>query len=323
MTTRDRGWRSRWIDIDGPVRYLDFDGPRRAPTIVCVHGLGGSAMNWLSLAPLLTRSYRVLAVDLAGHGLTQSMGRGTDVAANRRLLHRFNAAVLEAPPIVMGNSMGAMIALLEASAAPDSVASLILVDPALPLVPSRPDPAVAAIFAATSVPVLGRMLLNRFGNLAPEATVSAILSLCCADSSRVDPEVIAQHVEVARQRASFPDTGRAMASASRSVIATAGFTGPGLAYRRAVRSIRQPVLVLHGAKDRLVPVSAARSAVRASRSWSLVVLPDAGHVPHLEVPQECASAILGWLGLTGRGNGPMTLRFGTNAGGTPAGAREQ
>lgn len=34
------GW-SRWIDLDGPVRYLDFGGPAGGPLIVCVHGLGG------------------------------------------------------------------------------------------------------------------------------------------------------------------------------------------------------------------------------------------------------------------------------------------
>ena len=32
---------TRWADIDGPVHYLDFGGPARAPMIVCVHGLSG------------------------------------------------------------------------------------------------------------------------------------------------------------------------------------------------------------------------------------------------------------------------------------------
>ena len=92
----DRGWRSRWADIGGPVRYVDFGGPASGPLIVAVHGLSGSAMNWLALAPLLTEEYRVLALDLAGHGLTRSAGRGTDVTANRALLHRFCQAEAEA-----------------------------------------------------------------------------------------------------------------------------------------------------------------------------------------------------------------------------------
>jgi pimeloyl-ACP methyl ester carboxylesterase len=295
----DRGWRSRWADIDGPVRYVDFGGPARAPLIVAVHGLSGSAMNWLALAPMLTEQYRVLALDLAGHGLTQSAGRGTDVTANRALLHRFCQAESEQPVILMGNSMGGMISLLEASAAPDGVAGLILIDPALPLVPSRPDLAVAAMFTLGGMPVIGDAVLGRMRSLPPERIVAMVLSLCCADPSRVPPDVVAQHVDVARQRASFANVGSDLASATRSVIATAGLGGAH-AYRQVIRAISKPVLLLHGERDRLIPVSAARSAARAHPSWSLVVLAGAGHVPQLEVPEECAAAILTWLAGAGR-----------------------
>src|SRR6266581_3967428 len=97
---------SLWTDLNGPVRYLDFGGPADGPVIVCVHGLGGSAVNWTAVAPLLTGTCRVLAPDLAGHGLTQSLGRGTDVVANRVLLHSFVDAAAGRPVILMGNSMG-------------------------------------------------------------------------------------------------------------------------------------------------------------------------------------------------------------------------
>ena len=113
------------------------------------------------------------------------------------------------------------------------------------------------------------------------------------------PEIVAEHVTVARQRASFDTGGRDFAAAMRSVIATSGY-GHGQAYRRAVASVRCPVLLLHGERDRLVPVSVARGAARAHPSWSLVVLPDVGHVPQLEAPRETAEAIAGWLGSAGR-----------------------
>ena len=148
---------SRWTDLDGPVRYLDFGGPADGPVIVCVHGLGGSAVNWTAIAPLLTGTCRVLAPDLAGHGLTRSLGRGTDVASNRALLHRFARSVTGGPVILMGNSMGGMISLLEASAAPAAVAGLVLLDPALPIVAARPDPVVTAMFALYLTPGLRRV----------------------------------------------------------------------------------------------------------------------------------------------------------------------
>jgi pimeloyl-ACP methyl ester carboxylesterase len=40
---------SRWTDLSGPVRYLDFGGPADGPVVVCVHGLGGSAVNWTAM----------------------------------------------------------------------------------------------------------------------------------------------------------------------------------------------------------------------------------------------------------------------------------
>lgn len=291
------GGRSRWTDLGGPVRYLDFGGPADAPMIVCVHGLGGSAVNWWAIAPLLTDHYRVLAPDLAGHGLTQSRGRGTDVASNRALLHRFIEEMAAGPVILMGNSMGGMISLLEAVAAPSSVAGLILLDPAVPAVPARPDPFVAAMFALYLTPGVGRLMLNRRRRQAPEAVVASIMSLVCADPARVPADAVAQHVEVARQRAAFAGINRDYAASIRSVVATASRSQ---SYRHGIRSISCPVLVVHGDRDRLVPLAAARAAAGANRSWSLVVLSGVGHVPQLEVPQDTARVITDWLGSAGR-----------------------
>jgi pimeloyl-ACP methyl ester carboxylesterase len=289
---------SHWVDIDGPVHYVDFGGPSHGPVIVGVHGLAGSAVNWSAIAPFLTSRCRVLAPDLVGHGLTRSGRRSTDVRANRLLLDGFLKSVAATPVILMGNSMGGMISLLEARAAASRVSGLILVDPALPFVPGRPDLLVATLFAAGGLPGVGPALLRGVQGLPPEALVAATLSLCCEDPSRLTADVVAHHVDVARRRAGFAEAGRDMATATRSVIATAGLGGR--AYRHGVTELRCPVLLVHGDRDRLVPVSAARSAARTHPSWSLVVLPGVGHVPQLEAPRECADAILSWLDSAGR-----------------------
>lgn len=174
--------RSVWIDLGGPVHYLDFGGRASGPLIVCVHGLGGSGLNWSAIAPLLTRRCRLIAPDLAGHGLTQSLGRGANVAANRILLHRFIESVAGGPVILMGNSMGGMISLLEASAARDAVAGLILLDPALPLVPARVDPRVAAGFVLYATPGVSRLVMGR-QRPSPEDLVAGVLAALCADPS--------------------------------------------------------------------------------------------------------------------------------------------
>ena len=295
------GGRSRWTDVDGPVHYLDFGGPSRAPVIVAVHGLGGSAVNWSAIAPLLTSRYRLIAPDLAGFGLTRLAGRDATVFANRALLHRFIESVQAAakkPVILMGNSMGGMICVLEASAAPETVAALILVDSALPFVLARPDPLIAATFALYGTPGLGGLMRSLRRDTPPDVQVARLLSVCCADSSRVPAVSVAQHVEMERRRADFPDKSKALTTAMRSVVHTIG-RRRGHAYRAIVDSVRCPVLLLQGDRDRLVPVSVARAAARAHPDWTLAVLTDIGHVPQLETPGETAELIMGWLGQAG------------------------
>jgi pimeloyl-ACP methyl ester carboxylesterase len=290
---------SRWTDLNGPLHYLDFGGPPDGPVIVCVHGLGGSAVNWTAVAPSLAATCRVLAPDLAGHGLTQSLGRGTDVMANRALLHRFIQAEAGGPVILMGNSMGGMISLLEASAAPPAVAGLILIDPALPFVPARPDPLMAAMFALYLTPGLRRAMLARRHRQAPADLVMNVLRMCCTDPSRVAPEVIARHIEVAARRAGFRGAEEDFAAALRSVIATVGYPR-GRAFRRRIRLITCPVLLIHGTLDRLVPIAAARAAARASPAWTLVEFAGTGHVPQLEAAERTAAVVTRWLDSAGR-----------------------
>jgi pimeloyl-ACP methyl ester carboxylesterase len=286
---------SRWVDLGGPVHYLDYGGPADGPVIVCVHGLAGSAVNWSALAPLLSGRYRVLALDLPGHGLTRTAGRGMSMPALRALLHRFIETVPGRPVLLMGNSMGGLLSLLEASAAPDAVTALVLVDPVLPLVPALPDRFVTPLLAAYAVPVLGPLLMSRRRRKSPEALVTSVLSLCCVDISRVPVGVLAQHITVARESLLSSDVERGISVSARSIITTIG--GPrGGAYRRAIHSVTCPVLLLHGVRDRLVPITVARAAARANPAWRLIEVPDVGHVPQLEAAADTARAITGWLG---------------------------
>jgi pimeloyl-ACP methyl ester carboxylesterase len=290
------GGSSHWADIDGPVHYLDYGGPARGPLIVCVHGLGGFAANWSALGPLLTDRCRVIAPDLAGHGLTPAAGRGTDVAANRVLLHRFIEQVAARPVILLGNSMGGMIALLEAGAGDHLVTGVILMDPALPFAPAWPDPVVTGSLALTGLPVVGRMVLGHVQRLAPESLVAAVLASICADASRIPAEVVAEQVAVVRERRAVPGSWSELAAATRSVVATAASAS----YRQLLPAVRQPVLLIHGERDRVIPVSAARGVVRANPDWSLVVLRGVGHVPQLEAADECAALITRWLNSVGQ-----------------------
>ncbi|HVV77321.1 MAG TPA: alpha/beta hydrolase [Mycobacteriales bacterium] len=285
---------SKTVDLDGPTHYLDFGGPADGPLVLAVHGLGGAAWNWLALAPLLRSQVRVMAIDLAGHGLSPAAGRRTTVGANRRLVDRFIAEIAGEPVVLMGNSMGGMISVLEAAAAPDRVRGAVLVDPALPRPPlGRIDARVALQFAVMAVPIVGEAAYARRRNrLDAEAQIRQALKMCTVDIGRVPDDVITAAVEIVKQRNNreFPTSD--VIAAGRSVVQRVS-RAPKL--QRAMASITAPVLVLHGARDRLVPVRAARQAARTFPEWRLEVADDIGHVPMLEAAEWTADQILDWL----------------------------
>lgn len=285
---------SRWADLDGPVHYLDYGGPEDGPLLVLVHGLGGSAVNWAAIAPTLARTCRVVAPDLAGFGHTRGGARSTSVQANQRLLHRFVTEVVGVPAILVGNSMGGLISILQASQRPNTTAGLVLVDPALPpALRARPDPRVFATFAAFLVPAAGRRVLSkRRDSQSAEEAAQALLRLCCADPSRVPDDVLDLHIELAGQRTQYPDIDSEMLAAAQSLMWV-------LADRKRLaemqRSITVPVLLMHGDRDRLINIASARAAAAANPSWQFEVARGVGHVPQLEAPKWTIDTVLAWL----------------------------
>ena len=278
------------------MHYLDFGGPTDGPLLVCVHGLGGSALNWAAVAPTLAQTCRVVAIDLAGFGHTLGGSRSTSVQANNRLLHRFLVEVAGTPAILIGNSMGGLISIRQAARRAETVAGLVLVDPALPpALRARPDPKVFATFGAFMVPVLGRRMVRRPRDEASVArSVRDLLALCCADPDRIAPEIVDLHAELAGQRLAYPDVDSEMLTAAQSLL---WVLADRRRYAAMLREIDVPVLLLHGDQDRLINIAAARAAAAANPHWQFEVAQGVGHVPQLEVPQWTIDAVLGWLAL--------------------------
>jgi len=285
---------SRWADLGVPVHYVDHGGPADGPLLVMVHGLGGSLVNWAALAPLLTGTCRVLALDLVGFGRTKAGTHPTSVTANQRMLHRFLREVAGGPAILVGNSMGATIAILQATRHPETAKALVLIDPALPSQPgARPAPLVTASFGMYAVPHLGRAMLRARRRVrSPEQLAMDVLRVCCVDPARVPADVLEQHMELAYDRRGDPDIDAHFLATARSLMMVLARRS---SYLATLKEIQAPVLLLHGEKDRLVPVRASRAVADANPSWRFAVAPDVGHIPQLEAPVWTAGHILDWL----------------------------
>ena len=291
-----RGW---FDDLDGgPVHWIEFgeaDNDTRPP-IVFVHGLGGSHLNWVLVAPSLTRDRRAYALDLRGFGLTPGWPRDTSIPANVALLDRFLREVVGEPAVLVGNSMGGLISATRAAKDSAAIAGLVLVDPALPPVSRRPDLGVAAMFATYVVPGVGefamRMMQSMQSRATPREAVQRVIDLCFADPSRVDPAMLAAAVELVNGRKLIQGKEESFLRATRSLVWTLGRAE---GYRAMLRRIDVPVLLINGEADRLVPIAAARRAAAANPAWDTVFLPGVGHTPQLEVPGLVVDAVTSWL----------------------------
>ncbi|WP_051684394.1 alpha/beta fold hydrolase [Blastococcus sp. URHD0036] len=289
--------RSLTVDLDGPVHYVDFGGARTGPTVVLVHGLGGSHLNWDLLAPLLTPHARVLALDLPGFGRSEPGTRRASVPANVLVLDRFLREVVDGPAVLVGNSMGGMISLFASARSPQRVSGTVLLDPAVPGPRRALDPTVALQFALYAVPFLAERVLwlNRVRK-TPLARVRELLQLCGVDPDAVPAEVIDRSVTLLEERRDIAGMDKAFLAAARSLL---WVLADPRRYREAMASISGPVLLVHGDRDRLVPVAAARDIAARHPGWRYVELAGVGHVPQLQVPEETARHLLDWLRETG------------------------
>ena len=259
-----------------------------------VHGLGGNALNWMAVGPRLAQDHRALAIDLAGFGRTPLFQRSAAVGANARLVVDFIEEVIGEPVVLMGNSMGGHIGILVAADHPDRVRQLVLVDPAVPGMPTRrPEAAMIGAAAALSIPGLVETVLDRRTRLlGPERLVDEVLAIVSAEPSRVDPEVRQAHIELTEERMGLGSQNhRALVQASRSI----GLRMADPRFWIKVRAVRAPALVIHGELDRVIPLQAARELVRRRPGWTLEVIAGAGHVPMMETPDRFVELVRGWL----------------------------
>ena len=280
--------KSRGIELDGPVHYLDYGGD--GPPLVCVHGLAGSALNWMAVAPALADRFRVVVPDLRGFGRTP-LGPGTRLSDNLRLLDGFLRAVAREPAVLVGNSMGGLLAVRQAARSPETVSSLVLVDPALPWRGRRPlDLPLWAFFLALVSPVSVGFLNRRARVLGAERMAARVLAMCCADPTRVPDELVRAHIALEEERIGRR-AQRALAQGARSLLWALTRGVPAEDYRR----VRAPVLIVHGEADRLVPVEASR-AIGRRFGWAVEALPGVGHVPMVEAPEDFLRVTMTWLG---------------------------
>lgn len=257
---------SRYVDLPGGLRvHARVAGDPSKPAIVLVHGYGDSFTTWERWIPALVDRYRVVALDLPGHGLTRAPDDWTPSSAGFVAVVDGVAASLQLPRFVLaGNSMGGGVAWAYALAHPGRLRGLVLVDAAgWPLGEAGPPPLAFRILQYR----LGRWILARIDNrpLVAEGLKRNFHDPSLATNAMIDRWSAFQLAPGHRRLLMEVPVGN-FTQASDAVLG----------------KIATPTLVLHGESDAILPVEHGRRFARAIPGAKLVTYPNVGHLPQIE-----------------------------------------
>jgi len=272
------------------IHYRD-QGPGDGLPIVLIHGANASLHTWEPWVDELGAWFRMVTLDLPGHGLT---GRVPDAEYGPRAMLNAVHAVVQAleleDPVVGGNSMGGGVAWRYALQHPDGVRALILVDASPPREWSRP----AAVEGeggqgGGDTPAVFRLLQQPWFRkvaryLDPQLFVAQGLRAAVHDDAVVSEEMIERYRMLALREGSRLAILRQAAQA-----ANGADTSPDLS------RIEQPTLILWGAHDTLIAPQIGERFQRTLPNAQLIVYDDLGHLPMREAPQRTAEAVQGFL----------------------------
>jgi FAD/FMN-containing dehydrogenase/pimeloyl-ACP methyl ester carboxylesterase len=244
----------------GGTRTTVLEGGE-GPPVVLLHGPSGNATHWLRIFPELTRTHRVVAPDLPGHGAT---GESDDPLA---WLADVIAQTAATPPALVGHALGAALAARFAAMPETPVERLVLVD-ALGLAPFDPAPAFATA-------------LDAFLTEPGERSHDALWDQCVHDLPQVQAALGPRWAPFRAVNLRNAD------GASHELMARFGLA-PIPAH--ALDRIAAPASLIWGRHDAATPLAIAEAA-HARRGWPLRVIDGAGDDPAMEQPAAFVRAL--------------------------------
>ena len=272
---------SRRVRVDDVELYCEIAG--EGEPLLLIHGLGSCVADWDPQIEYFRQGYRVIAVDLRGHGQSSKPQDGYSIERFARDMAGLLDALETGPVHVAGLSLGGMVAFQLAVDAPERVKSLTIVNS---------GPAVPAQTFKQRLPLYVRLIYIR--TLGLHRMAKAI-------SKRLFPEP-----QQADLQSRFIE--RLSANEKRCYVASlrAIFAGWGVAEH--LGDIRCPVLVIAADQD-YTPVELKQAYVDRLPDARLVVIPNSRHALPLEKPREFNHALADFLApLAGGADGARSMQ---------------
>jgi len=250
------------------IAYLDVG---TGPPVILIHGFGGSMWQWEHQQHTLSQHFRVLTLDLPGAGLSDK----PDIDYRTDQMLDFFVGFMDAVQIpqaaLVGNSMGAGLAIGMALTHPTYVSRLVLID-GLPqhVMEKLTSPSVRRALETTAPAWLVSFGNRLFGGLMIESVLLEIVH----DPALLTPAVI-ERSNRNRQR---PGLIKPILAVKENLpVWESGFA-------TRIGEITHPTLVLWGEEDRVFPLAVGEGLHRTIKGSRFIRIPKAGHIPQWEQP---------------------------------------
>lgn len=272
-----------------PLRSVHVEGQRLAyldegqgPPLILIHGFGGSMWQWEYQSSALARDFRVITLDLLGSGFSDKPDLEYRPEEVLRFFRGFMDALQLDRATLVGNSMGAGVALGMALTVPERVDRLILIGG----LPARVKENIASPVVRQAMESAAPIWLVRLAGWFAGSSVT----------DRVLREIVHDHSLL---------TDAVFARSNRNRRA-GNYIGPTLAVARTVplwesdyaprlTTIRHPTLILWGDHDKVFPIAVGRELAEVIPAAQFVAIDGAGHIPQWERPESVNHAIRRFL----------------------------
>lgn len=263
--------------------------------LVLIHGFGASIGHWRQNIPVLAEGgYQVFTLDLLGFGASAKPNLDYSLELWQELLTDFWAEKIQQPAIFIGNSIGALLSLMMVAHHPEISSGAVLLNCAgglnhRPEELNLPLRMVMGFFTKlVSHPMIGPFVFNQ---IRQKHRIRNTLKQVYGNKAAITDEL------VELLYAPSNDLG------AQQVFASILTAPPGPHPSELLPQIQHPLLIIWGETDPWTPITGAKiyqDLAEINPSVQFISLPNTGHCPHDERPEQVNTIILNWLNQCGR-----------------------
>lgn len=290
------GSQREWIWRGWSIRYSFWTNPQSSashrPPLILLHGFGASIDQWRNNIHVLGEYSSVYALDLLGFGGSRKANTTYSTELWTAQVYDFWRTFINQPVVLIGNSLGSLVALTAVATHPNMAKGLIMIN--LPdvgvrqeMLPKFIEPVVR--FSENIVAKSGIITLIFYLVRQPKVIRFVLNKIAYEDKQAVDEELVEIISRPPQEEDAIKTINALASSASQPNYAQS--------VKQLLPNISLPMLLIWGKQDRIIPFMLAPKFAQLNPNITLIELEGAGHCPQDECPNRFNQEVLHWLSL--------------------------